>query len=94
MNLQGKRGWMIGLAMLILIMGISCGRPTVVVPNLIDNTVDVARVIVAESQLLLSVEGEEESSTIPEGRICRQSPMRGSKVEKWTTVKVWLSRGH
>lgn len=94
MNLLKKRGWITGLAIFILAMGITCKRPqTVVVPNLIDNTVDVARVIVTESHLLLSVDGEVTSSTISKGRICKQSPMRGSKVEKWTAVRVWLSRG-
>lgn len=91
MNLW-KKGWIVGLGLLVL--GLGCKKPqTVIVPDLMDNTVDAARQIVAESQLLLSVDGEMFSSTISKGRICQQSPMRGSKVERWTTVKVWVSKG-
>ncbi len=95
MNLWKKR-WIVGLALMgLFALGIRCPKKpqTVIVPDLRDNTVDAARQIVAESQLLLSVDGEMFSSTIAKGRICKQSPMRGSKVEKWTTVKVWVSKG-
>lgn len=95
MNLWRKR-WIVGLALMgLFALGTKCPKPpkTVIVPDLMDNTVDAARQIVAESKLLLSVEGEVFSSTIAKGRICKQSPMRGSKVKRWITVKVWVSKG-
>ena len=65
----------------------------VVVPELRNNTVDAARLIAAENDLLFAVAGEEKSREFSKDCICRQNPMRGSKVKRGSVVKVWVSKG-
>lgn len=104
-----KKRWIVGLASLVIaigLLGLKCEEEPselpatipvksaeVIVPELRNNTVDAARLIADESDLLFEVVGEEESLEFPEGHICRQNPMRGSKVNRRISIKVWVSKG-
>lgn len=65
----------------------------VIVPNLLSSTIDGARLIAENSQLLLVVTGEEESDKVPQGLIVKQTPMAGSVLKKGSSVNVFVSKG-
>ncbi len=65
----------------------------VIAPNLLSTTIDGARLIAENSQLLLVVIGEEESDKAPEGLIVKQTPMAGSVLKKGSNLNVVLSKG-
>lgn len=73
---------------------VSSGSTLTPVPDLKNDTIDEARSILETSHLELdgSIE-QERSSKVPPGKVIRQSPKAGSKVDQTTKVKVVISSG-
>lgn len=63
------------------------------VPKLIDLNVEEAKKILEERGLKLKIAGKEYSSTYEEGKIIKQMPSPGQKLEKGREVKVVISLG-
>jgi eukaryotic-like serine/threonine-protein kinase len=72
---------------------ISAAPKPVEVPPLEGLTVDEARTDLEAAKLILGEVSEENSETIPEGRIISQSPGAGEEVPKDTPVDVVVSAG-
>lgn len=91
-----KKRWIIGLVVIGLALTIGCKKiepQRVVVPELLNSTVQEARRLAEEHGLLIEVVDRKPSFTVPEGLICEQEPLVGSLVKKNTTIKVVVSAG-
>lgn len=91
-----KKSWIMGLVVMGLVVTIGCKKikpQRVVVPELLNSTVQEARGIAKEHGLLVEVVERKPSFSVPEGFICEQEPMVGSLVKKNTTIKVAVSAG-
>ncbi len=66
---------------------------TVSVPDLEGRAPADARAVLAKKDLVLSQEGSESSDTVERGRIIRQDPRAGSKIQAGKPVRVVLSGG-
>lgn len=94
MEKKMRREWIVGLAIIGLVIGCERIQPkTVIVPDFRSSTVQEARRLAEEYGLLIEVMNKKPSFAIPEGRICEQEPMVGSLVEKNAAIKVVVSAG-
>ena len=64
-----------------------------VVPDVTLMSLEDAEQILKKSDLLVGMEGEEYSPTVPEGTILSQIPPAGRKVKKGRRIRVILSQG-
>ena len=69
------------------------GVERVGVPGLGGKTEEEARSLVEEKGLEFQVAGAEKSSRYGEGRVVRQDPKEGTKLETGRVVQVWLAAG-
>ncbi len=81
------------LVFFFVVPNIGKAKADVVVPELLNSTMEQARMIAESRTLLFVVGGEEESSDVPNGQVARQSPLPGSVVPAKTLITVWLSKG-
>ncbi|UCE18405.1 MAG: PASTA domain-containing protein [Gemmatimonadota bacterium] len=65
----------------------------VIVPDVVENSVEDADHLLMESDLLLVKEAEVFDPVVPEGYIISQKPRAYSKVKKGRSVRVVVSRG-
>jgi serine/threonine-protein kinase len=63
------------------------------VPELIGKTEDEARKILEDNNLLFRVSSKRFDPGMPVGKIIAQSPLPGSSMKAYRSVKVWLSKG-
>ncbi|MCL4515240.1 MAG: Stk1 family PASTA domain-containing Ser/Thr kinase [Firmicutes bacterium] len=72
---------------------VSKGPETFIVPDLVGKTVREAKVDINEAGLSLGLEQQEYSSDVEEGRIIRQDPEPGARLERGMTVDITVSKG-
>jgi eukaryotic-like serine/threonine-protein kinase len=72
---------------------VSTGTPLSVVPDVTNMTVADAQVKLADAGLNLGAQTPEPSDTVDAGRIIRQDPGEGTKVDKGSAVNVVVSSG-
>ncbi len=63
------------------------------VPNLIGTSLEQSRSILESKNLVLSLEGEKESTLVEEGKIADQIPAGGAIVDSGFRIKVFISKG-
>jgi beta-lactam-binding protein with PASTA domain len=77
-----------------LMVSLGSEEATVLMPvNLIGMTVDEAAGALREYELAVGNVSSEPSTTVPEGRILRQSPELGENVKKGDTIDIVISSG-
>lgn len=72
---------------------LSSGPEPRIVPELTGTALEVATTALEAQTLIIALDPEEFSDTIPVGHVIRQSPAAGTTVEFGTTVTVVLSKG-
>jgi eukaryotic-like serine/threonine-protein kinase len=72
---------------------VSAAPKLVEVPSLAGLTVEEAQAALAEAELALGEQTQENSETVPEGQIISQDPSAGEEVAKNTPVNVVVSSG-
>ncbi|MGE5575613.1 MAG: Stk1 family PASTA domain-containing Ser/Thr kinase [Syntrophothermus sp.] len=71
----------------------SKGPETFIVPDLVGKTVREAKVDINQAGLSLGLEQQEYSAEVEEGRIIRQDPEPGARLERGMTVDITVSKG-
>lgn len=64
----------------------------VVVPSVVNHTENAAHAIISSAELVGQL-NTESHPTVPQGRVIRQDPAAGTRVDKWTTVHYVVSLG-
>lgn len=65
----------------------------ITVPDLLGMTESEAKAALKKENLGVKVMGTESSDKYKEGQVSNQSPKKGKKVEKNSTIKLWISSG-
>ena len=73
---------------------VSTGPPTATVPNVLDRTEDDARFILEGEgfEVLVIEEEQNPDCTTDPGRVCRQDPEPGERVEEGSQVTIWVAK--
>ena len=82
-----------GSAVTVVISSGIVEEETIVMPNFAGKTEEEARVVIGEMGLTIGTVAEEESDTVPEGKIISQAPAAGGNVDKDTAVDLKVSLG-
>ena len=78
--------------MIKLVVSIGSSGGDISTPNVVNKTFDEAVAQIIEAGLNYTVV-EEESATIPQGRVIRQTPLAGTKLNKDDIVNLHVSKG-
>jgi beta-lactam-binding protein with PASTA domain len=77
----------------LTVTGCDALRRTVEIPDLINSTLENAKVSTEKRGLLVYAVDEIESDEVKKGLIAKQEPLPLSEVRRGSTVKVWISAG-
>lgn len=72
---------------------VSKGTEKITVPDLSNKTVDDAKLILKKKELEIGEISNEYDESVPEGKVCSQSPGSEEKVEKNTKIDITVSMG-
>ncbi len=75
-----------------LIVSIGSSGGNIATPNVVNNTFEEAVTVILEAGLNYTVT-EQESDDVPDGRVIRQTPLAGTKLNKDDIVNLHISKG-
>ncbi len=99
-----RPGWLVALALALLIGGLAVGTWSLVnlfstvvgnvsIPKITSRQPEVANRILLAAGLQPSFQTQEFSDSVPEGLVTRQDPPPGRSIAKGSQVKYWVSNG-
>ena len=99
-NKKSKKGLIIGLIILLLVVGGATlawvvSTPTnVKIPNVTNSTLSQAKSKIKDAKLKVGTVHKQQSSTIAEGKVIKTDPTSGTTVRSNSSVDIYVSTGN